>query len=301
MRIICGSANKTRVPISQELCETRGLAQLVARQRNLRAAAVFDPYERHSVSHSINTLALIPARMSSSRFPGKPMAQILGKPMIGHVYERVSRCPVLTKTVVATCDAVIADYIHSIGGEAVMTSDRHERASDRCAEALQILEKLDGVRYDVVVMVQGDEPMTHPDMIREAIEPMLHDDSILVTNLLGKISTVEEFEDRNCIKVVCDLQGNALYFSREPIPTRFKTDNISMGKQICIIPFRRDFLLEYTRMEPTPLEIVESVDMMRILEHGLRVRMVPTQHDTHAVDTEHDRVKVEQQMRLSKP
>ena len=252
------------------------------------------------MSHSINPLALIPARMGSSRFPGKPMAQILGKPMIGHVYERVSRCSLLTKTVVATCDVVIVDYIHSIGGEAVMTSDRHERASDRCAEALQILEKQDGVRYDIVVMVQGDEPMTHPDMIREAIEPMLQDDSILITNLIGKISTVEEFEDRNCIKVVCDLQGNALYFSREPIPTRLRIKNVPMSKQICIIPFRRDFLLEYTRMEPTPLEIVESVDMMRILEHGLKVKMVPTSHETHAVDTEQDRVKVEQQMQLLK-
>lgn len=225
------------------------------------------------------------------------MAQILGKPMIRHVYERVSRCPLLTKTVVATCDAVIADYIHSIAGEAVMTSDRHERASDRCAEALQILEKRDGVRYDIVVMVQGDEPMTHPDMIREAVEPMLRDESILVTNLLGKIDMVKEFEDRNCIKVVCDLRGNALYFSREPIPTRCKSAEVPMEKQVCIIPFRRDFLLQYTRMSATPLEVAESVDMMRILEHGLKVRMVPTRHETFAVDTEGDRERVEQRMR----
>jgi 3-deoxy-manno-octulosonate cytidylyltransferase (CMP-KDO synthetase) len=164
------------------------------------------------------------------------MAHILGKPMIGHVYERVSSSPLLTKTVVATCDAIIADYIHALGGEAVMTSSSHERASDRCAEALQILEKKDGVRYDIVVMVQGDEPMTHPDMIREAVEPMLRDNSILITNLLGQITSAKEFEDRNCIKVVCDRQGNALYFSREPIPTRFKTADIPMGKQVCIIP-----------------------------------------------------------------
>ena len=246
----------------------------------------------------MNILALIPARMGSSRFPGKPMAKILGKPMIGHVYERVGRCPILTKTAVATCDEEIAEYVRSIGGEAVMTSSSHERASDRCAEALEILEKQDGIHYDIVVMVQGDEPMTHPDMIAEAVGPMLQDDSLLITNLLGKISGDKEFEDRNCIKVVCDLKSNALYFSREPIPTRTRTSDIPMGKQVCIIPFRRDFLLEYTRMAPTPLEIAESVDMMRVLEHGLKIRMVPTSHDSFAVDTPADLAKVEKLMHI---
>jgi len=141
-------------------------------------------------------------------------------------------------------------------------------------------------------MVQGDEPMTHPDMIAEAVLPMLDDPDIHVTNLLGKIKDTAEFEDRNCIKVVCDLKSNALYFSREPIPTRSKVDIIPMGKQVCIIPFRRDYLLEYTSLKPTPLEIAESVDMMRILEHGMKVRMVPTLHDTQAVDTPADLQKV---------
>ncbi|HQT26160.1 MAG TPA: 3-deoxy-manno-octulosonate cytidylyltransferase [Burkholderiales bacterium] len=245
----------------------------------------------------MNILALIPARMGSSRFPGKPMAKLLGKPMIGHVYERVRSCPILTRTAVATCDDEIAEYVRSIGGEAVMTSSSHERASDRCAEALEILENRDGITYDIVVMVQGDEPMTHPDMIREAVEPMLQDDEILVTNLLGRVSGAEEFEDRNCIKVVCDLRGNAIYFSREPIPTRARSADIPMGKQVCVIPFRRDFLLEYTRMVPTPLEIAESVDMMRVLEHGLKVRMVPTRYESNAVDTPADLARVEGLMR----
>ena len=237
-------------------------------------------------------LALIPARMGSSRFPGKPMAPILGKPMIGHVYERVAKSPMLSMTAVATCDQEIFDYIESIGGTAVMTADTYERASDRCAEALLKLEKVNNTRYDIVVMVQGDEPMTHPDMIAEAVQPMLDDATIQVTNLLGKIKDIAEFKDRNCIKVVCDLNGNAMYFSREAIPTRCKVDNIPMGKQVCIIPFRRDYLIEYTKLAPTPLEIVESVDMMRILEHGMKVRMVPTLHDTQAVDTPADLQKV---------
>lgn len=244
----------------------------------------------------MNILALIPARMASSRFPGKPMARLLGKPMIGHVYQQVSKAPLLAATAVATCDREIADYIDSIGGRAVMTGSHHERASDRCAEALEILEKKDAVSYDIVVMVQGDEPMIHPAMISEAVDPMLVDSNIQVVNLLGRITSTAEFEDRNCIKVVCDLEGNALYFSREPIPTRSRAQSVPMGKQVCIIPFRRDFLLEYTRMEPTPLEIAESVDMMRVLEHGLKVRMVPTRHDSHAVDTPADLAEVEQLM-----
>ena len=243
-----------------------------------------------------NILALIPARMGSSRFPGKPMAQINGRPMISHVYERVAKSSMLATTAVATCDQEIFDYIHSIGGTAVMTADTYERASDRCAEALLKLEQSNNTRYDIVVIVQGDEPMTHPNMITEAVQPMLDDPSIQVVNLLGEIQDVAEFEDRNCIKVVCDLQYNALYFSREPIPTRCKIDKIPMGKQVCIIPFRRDYLLEYTRLAPTPLEIIESVDMMRILEHGMKVRMVPTKHTSQAVDTPEDLSKVERLM-----
>ena len=244
----------------------------------------------------MNIVALIPARMGSSRFPGKPMVHLLGKPIIGHVYESVSQNPLLKMTAVATCDHEIADYITSNGGQAIMTGGHHERASDRCAEALVILEEESGISYDIVVMVQGDEPMIHPDMISEAVQPMLEDSSIQVTNLLGEIESTDEFEDRNCIKVVCDLQRNALYFSREPIPTRSKAALIPMGKQVCIIPFRRDFLLEYTRMPPTPLEIAESVDMMRVLEHGFKVRMIPTGHVSHAVDTPADLRKVEKLM-----
>jgi 3-deoxy-manno-octulosonate cytidylyltransferase (CMP-KDO synthetase) len=241
----------------------------------------------------MNIIALIPARMGSSRFPGKPMAKINGKPMIGHVYERVSQSPLLQQTVVATCDTEIYDYIKSIGGNAVMTSDTHERASDRCAEALEKLEQTNNIKYDIIVMVQGDEPMTHPNMINESVEPMLSDPNILVTNLIANIENEDDFNDRNCIKVVCDLMNNALYFSREPIPTQFKTRNVPMFKQVCVIPFRRDFLLEYIKLEPTPLEIVESVDMMRILEHGYKVKMIPTAYDTKAVDTLEDLKKVE--------
>ena len=240
----------------------------------------------------MNILAIIPARMGSSRFPGKPMAKINGKPMIGHVYERVSQCELLTKTVVATCDDVIVDYIESIDGQAVMTSNKHERASDRAAEALSLLEERDQIRYDIIVMIQGDEPMTDPIMISEAISPMLSDSSIRVTNLVADITSHEEFQDRNCIKVVLDKENNAMCFSREPIPTQRGGLDIPMKKQVCVIPFTREFLFQYQDMEPTPLEIAESVDMMRVLENGFKVKMVPTRFQTSAVDTEQDLVKV---------
>jgi 3-deoxy-manno-octulosonate cytidylyltransferase (CMP-KDO synthetase) len=244
-----------------------------------------------------NILALIPARMGSSRFPGKPMTLLLGKPMVGHVYENVSACKILTDTVVATCDTEISDYIKSIGGKAVMTGSHHERASDRCAEALEILEKENGIKYDIVVMVQGDEPMTCAEMIEESVGPILNNSGVVVTNLLGKIDTIEEFEDRNCIKVVCDLSSNALYFSREPIPTRSRSANIAMGKQVCVISFTRDFLFEYITMPPTPLEIAESVDMMRVLENGYKVTMVPTNYKSYSIDVDADKIRVEQYLK----
>lgn len=240
-----------------------------------------------------NILALIPARMGSSRFPGKPMTNILGKPMIGHVYDNVSACQSLLDTVVATCDLEIMEYIESIGGKAVMTSDLHERASDRCAEALAILEKQNGILYDIVVMVQGDEPMTCAEMIEESLSPLISDSKVVVSNLLGKIDTTDEFEDRNCIKVVCDQNSNALYFSREPIPTRSRSLDIPMGKQVCVISFTRDFLLEYINMSPTPLEIAESVDMMRVLENGYKVKMVPTNFESYSIDVDEDKKRVE--------
>jgi 3-deoxy-manno-octulosonate cytidylyltransferase (CMP-KDO synthetase) len=244
-----------------------------------------------------NIVAIVPARMGSSRFPGKPMAPILGMPMVGHVVNRVHRCKSLSGSYVATCDREVFDYVRSIGGEAIMTSASHERASDRCAEALQQIEEATGARADIVVMVQGDEPMTHPDMIGEAVAPMLTDPSVLITNLVARIRTPAEREDRNCIKVVMDRAGDALYFSREAIPTRCKIGDAAVAhKQICVIPFQRDFLLKYNRMEPTPLEVAESVDMMRVLEHGLKVRMVPTRFETQAVDTPEDLRRVEEAM-----
>lgn len=247
----------------------------------------------------MNIISIIPARMGSSRFPGKPMADILGMPMIGHVYKRVKMSKLLNQVYVATCDQVIFDYITSIGGKAVMTSDCHERCTDRCAEAMLKIEKEENIKVDIMVMVQGDEPLTFPEMIDEATQPMLDDKSIKITNLVADLESVDEFENPNEVKVVMDKQGFALYFSREPIPSRKKGIlDVPMKKQVCVIPFTRDFLLEYNTMEPTPLEIIESVDMMRILENGQKVKMVPTQYKTKAVDTIEDLRRVVEMMEV---
>jgi len=138
--------------------------------------------------------------------------------------------------------------------------------------------------------------MVHPDMISEAVEPLIDDPEILITNLLGRIINEEEFHDRNTIKVVCDNNKNALYFSREPIST-YSFNNLAMGKQVPIIPFRRDFLIKYNKLKPTSLGIAESVDMLRILEHGINITMVPTSYETYAVDTLEDLKKVQSYMK----
>jgi 3-deoxy-manno-octulosonate cytidylyltransferase (CMP-KDO synthetase) len=227
--------------------------------------------------------------MASSRFPGKPMADIHGIPMIGHCLFRVSMCSELEATYVATCDKEIFDYVESVGGRAIMTSHSHERASDRAAEAMISVEKETGEKTDILVMVQGDEPMDTQEMVSQAIAPMLSDESIKVVNLMGEIKSSAEFEDPNVVKVVVGPDNNAIYFSREPIPSRKKTDQeVPMLKQVCIIPFRRDYLLEYNQTPQTALEKIESVDMMRVIETGDNVRMVMTEYQSIGVDTPDD-------------
>ena len=204
-------------------------------------------------------IGIIPARLSSSRLPRKPMADILGMPMIGHVFLRSKLSQILDEVYVATCDQEIVDYIESIGGKAIMTAN------------------------------QGDEPMITPEMITASVEPILNDDTIKITNLMAKMNTKEEHEDPAEVKVVVDLNNFAMYFSREPIPSRKKgVEEVPMLKQVCIIPFKRDFLLSYNEMKQTPLEIIESVDMNRLLENGIKIKMVMRHEETYSVDTPDD-------------
>lgn len=240
----------------------------------------------------MKVIGVIPARMGSSRFPGKPLALIRGLPMIEHVYKRAAISEALDELYVATCDKEIAAAVEAFGGQAIMTADTHERCTDRIAEAI---ESLGG---DIIVNIQGDEPMVFPEMIDQSVSPLLEDHSLVCSNLMAPIKTLAEFDDPNEVKVVVDRDNFALYFSREPIPSRKKgAVNFPMHKQVCIIPFRRDFLLTFNKLEPTPLEIAESVDMLRAMEHGYKVKMVLTDKETYSVDNQDDLQKVDDLMR----
>jgi 3-deoxy-manno-octulosonate cytidylyltransferase (CMP-KDO synthetase) len=237
-------------------------------------------------------VGVIPARMGSSRFPGKPLALIRGKTMIEHVYKRSALCQALDAVVVATPDPEIAQAVRNFAGEFIMTSPDHQRATDRVAEAART------VGGDIVIVIQGDEPLVHPDMIEAAVKPVAEDDSIFCSNLVERIGSRAEFENPNTIKVTMDYQGNALYFSREPIPnqTNIGFDKIQAYRQVCIIPFRIANLFKFLELEPTPLEETESIDMLRILENGYKVRMVETEFRTLSVDLAAEILPVEQAM-----
>ena len=177
-----------------------------------------------------------------------------------------------------------------------MTSDKHERASDRTAEALIKAEEILGHKVEIVIMVQGDEPMVTSEMIEKSLIPFKQK-SVNVVNLMSRMENVEEFEDPNEPKVVTDINSDAIYFSREPIPSRKKgVKKVNMYKQVCVIPFRRNYLLKFNNMPETELERIESIDMNRIIEHGEKVRMVLIDGNPISVDTEKDLLRVQQKM-----
>lgn len=237
----------------------------------------------------MSNVAIIPARMGSSRFPGKPMALIEGIPMIGHVYMRTRMAQSLTDCWVATCDTEIKTYIENIGGKAMMTADTHERCSDRCAEAMLKIEEATGQTIDMVTMVQGDEPLVTPDMVDVACKALTDNPDCGVACLAGEIDTLDNFKDPNEVKVVVNRLGRAIYMSREPIPTPSRGEKISAWKkQVCIIPFTRSYLLEFNATEPTPLEIAESIDLNRCIENGHPVAMADSPDKAISVDTPED-------------
>ena len=246
----------------------------------------------------MNAIGIIPARLNSTRFPGKPLAKLLGMPMVGHCYHRTQKADGIRQTYVATCDEVIADYIISIGGKAIMTSNTHTRATTRTAEALETIEKETGETTDVVVMVQGDEPLIPPEIISKTLTHF-NDASVDVVNIMSQFQTLEAFEDKNNVKVVVDQNSNALYFSREPIPSPWKGwESIPRYMQTGIIAFRREALIAFNAMKETILEQIESVDMNRIIETGGKIRMVPSNVATVGVDTPEELKDAEELLRI---
>ncbi|MBZ0109651.1 MAG: 3-deoxy-manno-octulosonate cytidylyltransferase [Candidatus Scalindua rubra] len=229
-------------------------------------------------------VAIIPSRMAATRFPGKPLVPILGLPMIEHVRRRTSMCELVDETIVATCDVEIKKVVESFGGKVIMTADTYDRCTDRVAEAAEDLE------CDIVINVQGDEPLVLPEMVDKAVSPLIEDLGLQCTNLVTKIVDLQEFKNPNAPKVVTNTFGDLLYISREPIPSRKKavSNNYTGLKQLGIIAFRKEFLLQFSQLEPTPLEKIESVDMLRAVEHGYCVRIVETENLMIGVDVPGD-------------
>ena len=225
----------------------------------------------------------------------KPFADICGKPMIEHVYKRASLCKMLDEVYVATPNQEIVDVVEGFGGKAIMTSDDARRASDRVAEAaLKVKEA------DIIVNLQGDEPLVYPEMIEMVVQPLLDDPTLSNVNLARKVD-YEEAVNIHEVKLVYDLNHNAILFSREPIPSKFMGDKkIPYYVQGGIFPFTKASLQDYTNLESTPREIIESIDMLRFIENGRKIRVVETELETYSVDIPSDVEKVVRVMKNDK-
>src|SRR3989344_5156639 len=238
----------------------------------------------------MKVVGIVPARMGSSRLPAKALAPILGMPMVGHCYHRTKMCDLLDEVYLATCDKEIKEYGESIGAKVVMTKNTHERAMDRTAEAIENIEKATGERIDIIVQMQGDEPMVTPEMLEESVRAMAADPAINLLNLIQPITEKRDLETPDVLKVVTDFKGNMLYYSRATIPyDTGKFDGpVPYLKTLGIHLFRRDFLFEFLRMEPTPLEIIESTDMLRALQNGKPIATYTVKTPIWSVDTQAD-------------
>ena len=235
----------------------------------------------------------IPARMGASRFPGKPLAPILGTPMIEHVYRRCELAENVDELFVAGCDQEIKDVVEGFGGRIVMTDPEVPRPGLRVAEACRQLDLADD---DIVVVVQGDEPLVHPQMIDLAVQTLIDDPELRLATLVAD-AREDEWLDPDEVKVVVDTSWNILYMSRSPIPSNTRDRVDRRLKQVAIMPFRKKFLLDFQEMEMTPLEIVESIELLRALEHGVRTRAVDSPFPNVSVDTEEGRREAEEAMR----
>jgi 3-deoxy-manno-octulosonate cytidylyltransferase (CMP-KDO synthetase) len=251
------------------------------------------------------TIAIIPARYKSTRLPGKPLLDLAGKPIIQHVYERTMRAATVDRVLVATDDDRIAAVVASFGGEAVMTSEDHETGTDRIAEAARPFD------FDIVVNVQGDEPLIDPFTIDEAVRPLLDDEELLMSTTCERLASAEDLFNPNVVKVVMNETGDALYFSRSPLPfPRAACQDLQLSsydpgelieqlkrqpellkiyyKHTGLYVYRRDFLLTFTKWPRTLLERAESLEQLRVLERGYSIRVVSVGRSSIGIDTPED-------------
>ncbi len=239
-------------------------------------------------------VAIIPARYHSNRFEGKPLTQINGKSMIQHVVERANQVSLLSKVAVATDDERIADTVRKFGGEVVMTRSDHASGTDRLAEAAELLDISES---DVVVNIQGDQPLFDPQVIEQVARPLLEDPALHMSTLIYKIIRPEEIDDSNHVKTVFDCHGNALYFSRAPIPFQRnpeEKEKPTYFKHLGFYAYRKGFLLTFVGLPEGEWERFEKLEQLRALEYGYTIRVVMTQHDSIEVDTPQDVVRVEE-------
>lgn len=236
-------------------------------------------------------LGVIPSRYASTRLEGKPLKDICGHTMIEWVYRR-TKLSNLDEVVVATDDKRIYEEVERFGGKAILTREDHENGTSRIAE---VCEKYGD--YDVIVNVQGDEPLIEPDMINSIIDSFKEDDTISMSTLKYKLDSMEDIENPNYVKVITDKNGYAIYFSRSIIPYPRKLDIQNYYKHVGIYGYKRDFVVEYAKMEPTPLELSESLEQLRALENGYRIKVMETPYKILGVDTQEELEKVREYIR----
>jgi len=238
----------------------------------------------------MRTIGIIPARYASTRFPGKPLADIWGKPLIQYVYEQAKKAKSLDDVIVATDDERISEVVQGFGGMAMMTSSTHPSGTDRCAE---VAEK---VNCDLVINIQGDEPLIPPAVIDKVVQALRESPSDIPMSSAATIASREERESSNVVKVVLTKDNLALYFSRSPIPFLRNTPAPTF-RHIGIYGYRKDFLLKFVFLPQTPLERAESLEQLRALEHGYKIRIVIVDYSPVGVDTPEDLERVREMLR----
>ena len=231
----------------------------------------------------MKSICVIPARYSSTRLPGKPLKEICGVPMICRVWERANRAESVAEVIVATDDERIFDAVEKFSGRAMMTRADHKTGTDRLAE---VAEKFPDA--DVIVNVQGDEPLIEPSLIDELVAEFAEDNELQMATVATELNDADEMNNPNNVKVVIDRYNDALYFSRSLIPYPRNLGKSKVFKHIGIYAYRRQFLIDYAKMEPTPLEQTESLEQLRALENGFKIRVIKSSCKFVGVDTEED-------------
>jgi 3-deoxy-D-manno-octulosonate cytidylyltransferase len=235
----------------------------------------------------MKVIAVIPARFASTRFPGKPLALLAGKPMILHVLEAVQKTALFNDVLVATDDERIFQVVQNAGGKAVLTSSNHQSGSDRIAEVVKNLD------VDIIFNVQGDEPFISGQALKD-LRQTFEDESVQVASLMHEISDLSDICNPNMVKVVCAQNGDALYFSRSAIPfDRDAKTDFSFWKHVGVYAYRKSALLQFVSLPQGTLEKVESLEQLRLLENGIAIRMIPTTYTGMGIDTPADLQKAE--------